>query len=92
MNKKDLIDLITENAGVSKTQATTALAVTFNFMTRAIAAGETVAIQDFGSFKSVTAKARVGRNPRTGETIQIPEATRVKFTPGKGLKEAVNNV
>jgi nucleoid DNA-binding protein len=91
MNKKDLITIISERADITKVQATAALAATFNSITDALAKDDVVAIQDFGSFKCATAKARTGRNPRTGETIQIPEATRVKFTSGKGLKEAVNN-
>ena len=55
----------------------------------ALAAGESVTFTGFGSFKVVERAARKGRNPRTNEEITIPSSKVVKFTPGKGLKDAI---
>jgi DNA-binding protein HU-beta len=92
MNKNDMITRIAEENSMSKALATGALNTVLTGIVDTLQNGEVAAFQDFGSFKCQTSKARSGRNPRTGETIQIPESVKVKFTPGRGLKESVNKV
>ncbi len=66
------------------------LDITLNEMTNALKRGEKVSIVGFGNFSVSERKATTGRNPRTGESIQIPASKRPKFSVGKALKEAVN--
>lgn len=89
MNKSDLINAIANDAGITKTQATAALQAFEVAVTGALADGNTVALVGFGTF-SVTAKAaRTGRNPKTGEPIQIAAKKAPVFKAGKALKDAV---
>jgi DNA-binding protein HU-beta len=92
VNKNDLIDYIAKNASadVSKTLITEILDLTFRGIEEELKEGGDVRFVGFGSFKVSRRKASTGRNPRTGETIKIEAANRVKFTAGKELKEAVN--
>lgn len=62
----------------------------FAMMAKALSEGKVVRIQDFGSFETYKAEARTGRNPQNGEAIEIPAATRVRFSASKALKAAVN--
>ncbi|OYY07871.1 MAG: DNA-binding protein HU, partial [Rhizobiales bacterium 35-68-8] len=64
---------------------------TFEIITQALKKGEEVKLIGFGSFSVVTRAAREGRNPRTGKPVKISASKAPKFTPGKGLKEAVND-
>jgi len=90
MNKTELVSAIAEKAGLSKTQAAAALDAAMEAVTEALKKGEQVSLIGFGTFKVGERAARTGRNPQTGETIQIPAAKVPKFTPGKALKDAVN--
>ena len=92
MNKQDLVNAIvtTGNGMVSKAAAERALDTVTSAITEAVAAGDTVTLVGFGSFKSAQREAREGRNPATGAAIQIPAATVPKFTPGQAFKDAVN--
>ena len=90
MNKNDLVASISSSAGLSKSDATRALESLLDTITNALKRGEKVSIVGFGNFTVNERKATVGRNPRTGETIQIPASKRPKFSVGKALKDAVN--
>lgn len=89
MNKTDLINAVVE-AGVSKADATKAVAATFDAITAALAEGDKVSLVGFGTFAVKERAARTGLNPRTKETIEIPAAKTPAFKAGKALKDAVN--
>jgi DNA-binding protein HU-beta len=90
MNKTELIDTVAANANLTKTDAGNAVDAVFDSITKTLADGDQVALVGFGTFSVSDRAARTGRNPRTGETINIA-ATRVpKFKAGKGLKDTVN--
>ncbi|QPF72374.1 HU family DNA-binding protein [Roseateles sp. DAIF2] len=90
MNKTELIENIATKSGVSRAVATSMLDATLGSITEALAAGDTVAILGFGTFKVSERAARTGKNPSTGAALEIPASTVPKFTAGKGLKDAVN--
>lgn len=87
MKKADLVAKIAEAAGITKVQAEKALASFITETTAAVKAGDKVTLVGFGTFSSVTRKARTGRNPQTGKAIKIAAKTSGKFTPGKALKD-----
>ena len=90
MTKAELVDKIHAKAGLStKAQAEGALDATIAVLADALAAGDSVTFTGFGSFKVTERAPRKGRNPRTGEAIDIPAGKVVKFTPGKMLKDSV---
>ena len=91
MNKSDLSHSVASAAGLSKVDAGRAVDAFTGASSSALAAGNEVRLVGFGTFSVVHRKATMGRNPRTGERIQIPAARRPKFKTGKALKEAVNN-
>lgn len=91
MNKQELVDHIATETDLSKVQATAALDALISGVRGALKKGEEVRIAGLGSFKVTRRKATTGRNPRTGEEIQIAASNRVKFASGKELKDAVNN-
>ena len=84
-------DLINEVAKVvsTKKEAQEAVDCVLSFITSAMKTGDTVTLVGFGTFKVVERKARKGRNPQTGEEIDIKASKAPKFTPGKALKEVV---
>lgn len=88
MNKADLIEKIFAEQGpkVSKAQAARALESVISGITASLKKNERVTISGFGTFSASKRKARVGRNPQTGEPINIPARTVTRFTPGKELK------
>lgn len=90
MNKTNLIDLIAENADLSKAQAKIALEATLGAIESALKEGEQVQLIGFGTFKVNHRAARIGRNPQTGQEIQINATNVPAFVAGKALKEAVN--
>ncbi len=90
MNKSNLIDNIRTNAGITKEQATLALQAVETSITKALANGDTVQMVGFGSFSIAERQARKGRNPKTGEAIDIPAKNAVKFKAGKLLNDAIN--
>jgi DNA-binding protein HU-beta len=89
MNKGDLINEVAKVVSTKK-EAHEAVDCVFSSITRALQKGDTVTLVGFGSFKVVERKARKGRNPQTGEEIDIKASNAPKFTPGQALKEAVN--
>ncbi len=88
MNKGDLINEVAKVVGTKK-EAQEAVDCVFSSITRALKKGDAVTLVGFGTFKVTKRKARKGRNPRTGEEIEIKASKTPKFTPGKLLKEAV---
>ena len=90
MNKNELIGAVASSAGISKTQASDAVEAVFGSISGELSSGGEVRLVGFGTFMVANRKATTGRNPRTGETIQIAASKQPKFRPGKGLKESVN--
>jgi DNA-binding protein HU-beta len=90
MNKNELIASVAGSAGISKTDAANAVDGVFDAISNSLAADADVRLVEFGTFSVASRAASIGRNPRTGEAIQIAAATRPKFKAGKGLKDAVN--
>jgi DNA-binding protein HU-beta len=90
VNKNDLVAAVADNAGLTKADATKAVDGVFDAIAVALKQGGDVRIVGFGTFSVAKRKATTGRNPRTGETIQIAASTQPKFKAGKGLKDAVN--
>lgn len=89
MNKRDLVQEVWTETGLTKVASGRAVSAFTNVITDALARGEKVTLVGFGTFRIVTRKARTGRNPRTGATIQIPLKDVPKFVVGKTLKEKV---
>ncbi len=90
MNKNEFIDRVADYAGMSKAEAGRAVDAVFDAITDALKNGDDVRLVGFGTFAAAKRAAREGRNPRTGETIQIAASIQPKFTAGKGLKDALN--
>ena len=89
MNKAELITKIAEKAGLNKKEAAASLAALTTSITDALKDGESLTLVGFGTFEVKTRAARTGKNPRTGEAIEIPEAKILTFKAGKALKDAV---
>lgn len=90
MNKSELIDAIAASADLPKAAAGRALDATLEAVTKALQNSESVALVGFGTFSVKERAARTGRNPQTGNPIEIAAATLPTFKPGKALKDAVN--
>ena len=90
MNKTDLIDAIADSADISKAAAARALDGFVGAVTDALKKGDQVSLIGFGSFTVRERAARTGRNPQTGETINIKASKNPAFKAGKALKDAVN--
>ena len=90
MKKVELVEAVADRAGITKADATRALDATLEVVTEALAKGDKVPLVGFGTFSVSKRAAREGRNPRTGETVQIAARNAVSFKPGSALKEAVN--
>ncbi|MGI9379896.1 MAG: HU family DNA-binding protein [Methyloligellaceae bacterium] len=91
MNKKELIDRVSQVTSMSKDDVTTAVEATFDSIVTTLKEGGSVRIVGFGNFEVSQRKASTGRNPRTGEPMDIPASNVPKFKAGKALKEAVNS-
>ncbi len=90
MNKNELIASVAEQCDCNKAQAGEAVEAVLNTVTQALSAGDEVRILGFGNFAVSQRKATTARNPRTGETVNVPASKAPKFKAGKALKEAVN--
>lgn len=90
MNKAELIGSIADRSGLSKADASKALDAFVSSVSDALAGGDRISLVGFGSWSVDERSARMGRNPRTGEEIQIAAKKVVKFKPGAGLSDAVN--
>ena len=89
MNKAELIATVAEKTGLSKKDSEKAINAAFDSITAALAAGDKVQLVGFGAFEVKERNARVGRNPKTKEEIQIPASRVASFKVGKALKDAV---
>ena len=90
MNKNDLVAKVSSSTGLSKTDTANAVDGIIDAITKSLSSGEEVRLVGFGTFSVARRAATQGRNPRTGERIQIPASNQPKFKAGKGLKAAVN--
>ena len=92
MNKQELIEAIAKEAGLSKADAKRAIEAFTSTVKKQLKKGEAVRLIGFGTFSVKKRKARTGRNPQTGEEIDIAAKVVPRFKAGKGLREAVNVV
>ena len=90
MNKAELIEAVASKADLSKADASDAVEAVFDTIERTLSKGDNVALVGFGTFSVKRRAARTGRNPRTGEPLEIPATNVPGFKAGKGLKDAVN--
>lgn len=90
MNKTDLINVIVNKTNLSKNQANTAVNVIINSIIHTLGKGGKVMFSGLGTFQVVERAPRIGRNPKTGEEIDIPATKTVTFKAGKALKDVVN--
>jgi len=90
MNKSELIDAVASNTGLSRTDATNATDALLDSIVGALKDGDQVTLVGFGTFSVRARAARSGRNPQTGETIQIKASNSPGFKAGKAFKDAVN--
>lgn len=89
MNKGEFISAVASNAGVTKEMASKCYEGMVDTIKEALANGEKIALVGFGNFEVKETAAREGKNPATGETIQIPAGKKVSFKAGKALKESL---
>jgi DNA-binding protein HU-beta len=90
MNKAELIDAVASSADLSKASATEAVDAVVDTITESLSNGDSVTLVGFGTFEVRARAARMGRNPQTGEEIQIKASKAPAFKAGKALKDAVN--
>jgi len=90
MNKTELIAAVAEHSGLSKKDSEAAINATIDSITTALKGGDKVSLVGFGTFEVKERAARMGRNPKTKETIQIPASKAPVFKAGKAFKDAMN--
>ena len=90
MNKTELVAVVAEKSGITKKDAERVVSATFETITAQLMKGEKVQLSGFGIFEVKEREARVGRNPRTKEAIEIPASKAPAFKPSKALKDTVS--
>lgn len=90
MNKTELIASVAQNANITKKDAERIVNATFDIIAAQLAAGDRVQVSGFGIFEVKERQARVGRNPKTNATIEIPASKSPAFKPAKALKDAID--
>jgi DNA-binding protein HU-beta len=90
MNQRKLIEEVADEANLTKTQTQDAVRALLKTITKVVADGDKVTLVGFGTFEPKERSAREGRNPKNGDTIQIPAARVPTFSAGKAFREAVN--
>lgn len=90
MKKVELVEAVATNAGLTKADATRAIDATFDAITEALKKGDKITLIGFGTFGVSKRDARTGRNPLTGEPVNIPARNAVTFKAGTQLKNSVN--
>jgi DNA-binding protein HU-beta len=90
MNKGDLAAAVADKTDMSKAAANSAVEAVFEVIAASLKKGEEVRVLGFGNFTVSKRAASTGRNPQTGEPMQIKASTQAKFKPGKGLKDSLN--
>jgi len=92
MTKKDIIMKISEDTGLKQVDVKEVVQRTFDMIVDSLGRGEKVELRNFGIFKVKTRKGRVGRNPRTGSSVSIPDKKVVSFKPGMKMKVDVEDI
>jgi len=90
MNKAEFTSAVADAADMTKAEAERAIEAVFNVIKKSLKSAQDVSLVGFGTFTVRSRAARTGRNPRTGEEIQIAASKVPAFKPGKGLKDAIN--
>ncbi len=90
MTKADLVESIADRVGLSKKDSETVVNAVFQCIIDALAKGDKVELRGFGSFRTRDRQSRIGRNPKTGDRVDVPEKKVPFFKPGKNLKRLVN--
>ncbi len=90
MNQGDLADAVARTTGAKRAEAARVVEAVLDAIRDGLRRGEKVGISGFGVFETARREARRGRNPRTGEAVEVPASTSVRFRPGKGLRDALN--
>lgn len=89
MNKQDIIGAVADSTGMSRIESARAVEAVFGTIGSALKRGDEVRLVGFGTFSVANRKASTGRNPRTGEPMQIKASSSPKFRPGKTLKDSI---
>ncbi len=92
MTKAELVDEVARVVGLTKKQAETIVNIVFDSIVDSLRAGQKIELRGFGSFRLRSRKSRTGRNPKTGEKVEVPSKKIPYFKPGKELKELINKV
>jgi len=90
VNRNELVDSVTSKTDMKKSEASKAVDAVFDSIAEALKGGDEVRLVGFGTFSVASRAASEGRNPRTGEKIQIAASKQAKFKPGKGLRDSLN--
>jgi len=90
MIKSDLIAEVSDSLNITKKEASVLVNTIFDSIVNALVKGDKVEIRNFGSFRVKQRKARIGRNPRTGQSVQVPSKKVPFFKPGKELKNMID--
>ncbi|HEY6291587.1 MAG TPA: HU family DNA-binding protein [Terriglobia bacterium] len=90
MTKANLVDEVTQAVELSRKDSETVIDIIIESIVKSLRAGDKIEIRGFGSFRSRQRKARVGRNPKTGERVEVPPKTVPYFKPSKELKDLIN--
>ncbi len=90
MNRNELVDTVSGKTDMKKSDASKAVDAVFDAIAEALKGGDEVRLVGFGTFSVASRAASEGRNPRTGEKIQIAASKQAKFKPGKGLRDSLN--
>lgn len=90
MTKADLVERIADNVELSKKDSETVVNTVFRCIVEALAEGDKVELRGFGSFRTRNRQPRIGRNPKTGDKVEVPQKKVPFFKPGKNLKKLVN--
>jgi DNA-binding protein HU-beta len=91
MNRNELVEAVVSKTELRKSEASKAIDAVFDSIASALKSGDEVRIVGFGTFTVAERAASEGRNPRTGEKIQIAASRQAKFKPGKGLRDTLND-
>lgn len=90
MTKAELVDEVAQAVQLTKKQAETIVNIVFDSIVGSLRSGEKIELRGFGSFRLRSRKSRTGRNPKTGEKVDVPSKRIPYFKPGKELKELIN--
>jgi len=90
VNRNELVDAVSGKTDMKKSEASKAVDAVFDAIADALKGGDEVRLFGFGTFSVASRAASEGRNPRTGEKIQIAASKQAKFKPGKGLRDSLN--